>query len=124
MPATVFHSHPGSRLYVTHGAAKKLSGRVAEKVGNLGKGVIDWVAKHKCNNGTDLHMLEPTEEIQLLETLLYDAALLAKKPVAKLTVEDVMLIPEAQAFPIFLKEKATFKEVVAYADLRLKQKVI
>jgi len=125
-PASVLHSHKGARFYVTQGAAMKLSGRLSEKVAASSKKVLDWTMKHKVRamaNKDTAHLAEPTEEYQLVETLFYEAALLAKKPVSKLTVDDLMALPQGEALPSFLTQEPAFSKLVFCADSRLKQKV-
>jgi len=125
-PATVLHAHKGARFYLTHGAAMKLSGRLAEKVGALDGSVIKWAGTHMVRSIADKsigHMDEPTEDYQLFETLVYNASLQAKKPVAQLSLDDLLALPEAKSMPAVLKAEETFKRLIRCADNRLREKV-
>ena len=125
-PASRLHAHPGARFYVTQGAAMKLSGRLAERVSEIPRSVLTWAADHTAAaaaDPTNACMAEPTEEYQLLETLLYAAALRAKKPVRTLQAGDVLSLPEMVRAPNFLHEPDALAKLVSCADQRLREKL-
>jgi len=129
-PASVLQSHPGARMYLTHGSASGLRARKAQDLSKIERDcVIDWALAHL--SGTDqsagmneAHMALPPKDFLLSETLIYALSCKLKVPVHRLdNAADLSNLAEAHSVPSWLLEPLNFKIVVACAARRLREKV-
>jgi glucosamine-6-phosphate deaminase len=124
-PASVLHGLPGARFYITQGAAIELTARRADKFAKLDDSLISWAANYSSQSWSpSLNLVQPPEEYQMLEGLLYEASIKSKVPVRALTLSHLELFPR-----VYAALHACFKTPEALATLtgcaarRLEEKI-
>ena len=83
-PASVLHAHSGARMYLTHGAAMKLTARKAEKISQLSESILDFASAGKSAESSTVFSTAPApSDYQLAESILVEASLANKVSYSK-----------------------------------------
>lgn len=127
-PASVLHSFPGARFYITHGAAGKLTARRAEKVSKVTESVRLWALNHLSGTNSSLgvgnaHLAEPPENYTLIESFIYNASLQLRTPVHKLTLKMLSGVKEFSSMPHWFQDELSFNVMISCAARRLREKI-
>jgi glucosamine-6-phosphate deaminase len=125
-PASVLHSLPGARFYVTHGAALELTARRADKFAKLDAGsLLSWAAEYCARPWSpQLNLVQPSDQYQMFEGLLYEASLKAKVPVRSLEIHHLEIIPRVySALDSGFKTTEALATLTACAARRLEEKI-
>jgi glucosamine-6-phosphate deaminase len=124
-PASALHGHAGAKFYITNGAATHLNARKAEVLHTVSANCVNWMLSHLSGTCTTdkPHLVEPTEEYQTMEQLLYETSLAVKIPVHELERKHLDETRLGKAVPEWLKDELTFSLLRACASRRLREKV-
>lgn len=129
-PCTALYGLPNARLYLTHGAASKLSARKAEDINDIKIGnCVDWALNHLSGVGVGTgidtaHMVVPPLEYTRIESLIYNAAKKLGKPVHQLqNPSELKAVHEGNAIPTWLHDTNHFRILVSCAARRLREKI-
>ena len=127
--ASALHGHPGARMYLTHGAACKLSNRQARRIQECQSSeALEWALSHlsgcSCPGGSEYAIVaNPPPSYRVLESYLYEQSLRLDTPVHELTPEALCAKQTTIPCPEPLKDALTCRAMVACAARRLREKV-
>ena len=144
-PASLLHTMPGGRFYLTNGAASKLTARKNLRLSNTSQAALDWALLHlgalHATVGVDqAHLAEAPLEYLAMEDLLYSASLRNKVPVHLLTLQHLnnpcvessgrigssdneSASDDSTNIPRWLRDPLSFRVMISCASRRLREKV-